>query len=319
MTTPVILVLEADPPPRLGRLAGRAVVRYADRRTLAGLLPGADVLLVWDFTSDAVREAWPGDGPRPRWVHTASAGVDRLLCPELAASPTVVTNARGVFELPIAEYVAGLVLAFAKDLPRTLELQRQHRWSHRETRGLAGTRAVVVGAGPVGREIMRLLDALGVQVALVGRTARRTIHGVEDLDRLAAGADWVIGAAPLTDATRGMFDSRFFGLLQPSAHFVNVGRGALTVEEDLAEALRRRWIAGAALDVFQEEPLGSRSPLWEVPRLLVSPHMSGDTAGWRDRLGAQFVSMYELWSAGEPLPNVVDIGRGYVPSTNIPD
>ncbi|MCY1651704.1 D-2-hydroxyacid dehydrogenase [Streptomyces sp. NPDC053741] len=319
MTTPVILVLEADPPPRLGRLAGRAVVRYADRRTLAGLLPGADVLLVWDFTSDAVREAWPGDGPRPRWVHTASAGVDRLLCPELAASPTVVTNARGVFELPIAEYVAGLVLAFAKDLPRTLELQRQHRWSHRETRGLAGTRAVVVGAGPVGREIMRLLDALGVQVALVGRTARRTIHGVEDLDRLAAGADWVIGAAPLTDATRGMFDSRFFGLLQPSAHFVNVGRGALTVEEDLAEALRRRWIAGAALDVFQEEPLGSRSPLWEVPRLLVSPHMSGDTAGWRDRLGEQFVSMYELWSAGEPLPNVVDIGRGYVPSTDIPD
>jgi len=319
MTTPVILVLEADPPPRLGRLAGRAVVRYADRRTLAGLLPGADVLLVWDFTSDAVREAWPGDGPRPRWVHTASAGVDRLLCPELAASPTVVTNARGVFELPIAEYVAGLVLAFAKDLPRTLELQRQHRWSHRETRGLAGTRAVVVGAGPVGREIMRLLDALGVQVALVGRTARRTIHGVEDLDRLAAGADWVIGAAPLTDATRGMFDSRFFGLLQPSAHFVNVGRGALTVEEDLAEALRRRWIAGAALDVFQEEPLGSRSPLWEVPRLLVSPHMSGDTAGWRDRLGAQFVSMYELWSAGEPLPNVVDIRRGYVPSTDIPD
>lgn len=319
MTTPVILVLETDPPPRLGRLAGRAVVRYADRRTLAVLLPGADVLLVWDFTSDAVREAWPGDGPRPRWVHTASAGVDRLLCPELAASPTVVTNARGVFELPIAEYVAGLVLAFAKDLPRTLELQRQHRWSHRETRGLAGTRAVVVGAGPVGREIMRLLDALGVQVALVGRTARRTIHGVEDLDRLAAGADWVIGAAPLTDATRGMFDSRFFGLLQPSAHFVNVGRGALTVEEDLAEALRRRWIAGAALDVFQEEPLGSRSPLWEVPRLLVSPHMSGDTAGWRDRLGEQFVSMYERWSAGEPLPNVVDIGRGYVPSTDIPD
>ncbi|MGV9575226.1 D-2-hydroxyacid dehydrogenase [Streptomyces sp. NPDC003509] len=319
MTTPVILVLETDPPPRLGRLAGRAVVRYADRRTLAALLPGADVLLVWDFTSDAVREAWPGDGPRPRWVHTASAGVDRLVCPELAASPTVVTNARGVFELPIAEYVAGLVLAFAKDLPRTLELQRQHRWSHRETRGLAGTRAVVVGAGPVGREIMRLLDALGVQVALVGRTARRTIHGVEDLDRLAAGADWVIGAAPLTDATRGMFDSRFFGLLQPSAHFVNVGRGALTVEEDLAEALRRRWIAGAALDVFQEEPLGSRSPLWEVPRLLVSPHMSGDTAGWRDRLGEQFVSMYERWSAGEPLPNVVDIGRGYVPSTDIPD
>ncbi|MEU0129247.1 MULTISPECIES: D-2-hydroxyacid dehydrogenase [unclassified Streptomyces] len=317
MTTPLILVLDTDPPPRLGRLTGRARVRHADERTLAGLLPEADVLLVWDFTSDAVREAWPGDGPRPGWVHTASAGVDRLLCPELAASPTVVTNARGVFELPIAEYVAGLVLAFAKDLPGTLALQREHRWHHRETRALTGSRAVVVGAGPVGREIMRLLHGLGVRVALVGRTARRTIHGVEDLDRLAAGADWVISAAPLTEATRGMFDARFFGLLQPSAHFVNVGRGALTVEDDLAEALRRRWIAGAALDVFQEEPLGPSSPLWEVPGLVVSPHMSGDTAGWRDRLGEQFVSMYEQWAAGEPLPNVVDVRRGYVPSPDI--
>ncbi|MFF4246828.1 D-2-hydroxyacid dehydrogenase [Streptomyces sp. NPDC001822] len=318
MNTPVILVLEADPPPRLGRLTGRARVRYADARTLAAQLPEADVLLVWDFTSDAVREAWPGDGPRPGWVHTASAGVDRLLCPELAASSTVVTNARGVFELPIAEYVAGLVLAFAKDLPGTLALQREHRWRHRETRRLAGSRAVVVGAGPVGREIMRLLHGLGVRVALVGRTARRSIHGAEDLDRLAAGADWVISAAPLTDATRGMFDARFFGLLQPSAHFVNVGRGQLTVEDDLAEALRRRWIAGAALDVFQEEPLDPTSPLWDVPGLLVSPHMSGDTAGWRDRLGEQFVSMYERWASGDPLPNVVDIRRGYVPSPDIP-
>ncbi|MFE2018513.1 D-2-hydroxyacid dehydrogenase [Streptomyces sp. NPDC059499] len=318
MPQPLILVLDAAPAPRLGRLTGQARIRYADGRSLARQLPDADVLLVWDFTSDAVREAWPGAGPRPRWVHTASAGVDRLLCPELAASPTVVTNARGVFELPIAEYVAGLVLAFAKDLPRTLDLQRAREWRHRETRRLAGSRAVVVGAGPVGREIMRLLHGLGVQVALVGRTARRTIHGVEDLDRLAAGADWVICAAPLTASTHGMFDARFFGLLQPSARFVNVGRGPLVVEEDLAEALRRRWIAGAALDVFQEEPLDRESPLWDVPELIVSPHMSGDTAGWRDRLAEQFVSMYERWAAGEPLPNIVDIQRGYVPSEDIP-
>lgn len=94
-----------------------------------------------------------------------------------------------------------------------------------------------------------------------------------------------------------MFDARFFGLLQPSAHFVNVGRGPLTVEQDLADALRSHWIAGAALDVFQEEPLGPSSPLWDVPGLLVSPHMSGDTAGWRDRLGEQFVAMYEGWAA----------------------
>ncbi|MFJ2500726.1 MULTISPECIES: D-2-hydroxyacid dehydrogenase [unclassified Streptomyces] len=313
MSVPTLLVLDTDPSPRLGRLTGRARIRYTDAAGLAARLPTADVLLVWDFASDAVRAAWPGDGPRPAWVHTASAGVDRLLCPELTASGTVVTNARGIFERPIAEYVTGLVLAFAKDLPGTLELQRRRQWRHRETTRLAGSRAVVVGAGPIGREITRLLIALGVQVALVGRTARRTIHGAEDLDRLTALADWVICAAPLTESTRAMFDARFFGLMQPSARFINVGRGPMVVEDDLAEALRRRWIAGAALDVFEREPLGPESPLWDVPDLIVSPHMSGDTAGWRDRLSEQFVAMYELWASGEPLPNVVDKQRGYVP------
>ncbi|MFE6700693.1 D-2-hydroxyacid dehydrogenase [Streptomyces sp. NPDC057718] len=317
MPDPVLLVLDAEPSPRLGRLTGRVDVRYADAATLAERLPAADVLLVWDFASDAVRDAWPGPGRRPRWVHTASAGVDRLLCPELAASDTVLTNARGIFERPIAEYVAGLVLAMAKDLPGTLALQRERRWHHREGQRVAGSRAVVVGAGPIGREITRLLHGLGVTVALVGRTARRTIHGAADLDRLAARADWVIGAAPLTDATRGMFDSRFFGLLQPSARFINVGRGASVVQADLVDALNRRWLAGAALDVFEDEPLGPDSPLWDVPGLLVSPHLSGDTVGWRDRLSEQFVALYERWARGEPLPNVVDKERGYVPSADL--
>ncbi|WP_454353438.1 D-2-hydroxyacid dehydrogenase [Streptomyces calvus] len=313
MTLPTLLVLDADPPPRLGRLTGRVRVEHADASTLAGRLPSADVLLVWDFTSHAVREAWPGEGPRPRWVHTASAGVDHLLCPELAASDTVVTNARGVFDQPIAEYVAALVLAFAKDLPRTLELQRERTWRHRESRRLAGTRACVVGSGPIGRAIARTLDALGVTTALVGRAARDGVHGPEDLDRLLARADWVVAAAPLTDGTRGMFDARRFAVMQPSAYFVNVGRGQLVVEEALVRALRERVIAGAALDVFASEPLPGDSPLWEVPGLVVSPHMSGDTVGWRDELGAQFVELFELWEAGRPLVNVVDKQRGYVP------
>ncbi|EFE69305.1 D-2-hydroxyacid dehydrogenase [Streptomyces viridosporus] len=313
MTTPTLLVLGADPLPRLGRLTGRVRIEHADASTLAERLPHADVLLVWDFTSHAVREAWPGEGPRPRWVHTASAGVDHLLGPELAASDTVVTNARGVFDRPIAEYVAALVLAFAKDLPRTLEFQRERTWRHRETRRVAGTRAVVVGSGPIGRAIAGTLTALGVTTALVGRAPRAGVHGPDDLDRLIAGADWVIAAAPLTDRTRGMFDARRFGVMQPSAHFVNVGRGQLVVEEALAEALRRRWIAGAALDVFASEPLTPDDPLWRVPGLVVSPHMSGDTVGWRDELAAQFVELYELWAAGRPLVNVVDKRRGYVP------
>ncbi|MBC7272818.1 MAG: D-2-hydroxyacid dehydrogenase [Streptomyces sp.] len=313
MTMPTLLVLDADPLPRLGRLTGRVRVEHTDETGLAGRLPSADVLLVWDFTSRAVREAWPGEGPRPRWVHTASAGVDHLLCPELAASDTVVTNARGVFDQPIAEYVAALVLAMAKDLPRTWELQRERTWLHREGQKVAGTRAVVVGSGPIGRAITATLKALGVTTALVGRAARTGVHGPQDLDRLLARADWVIAAAPLTERTRGMFDARRFGMMQPSARFVNVGRGQLVVAEALAEALAKRWIAGAALDVFEREPLPPDSPLWDVPGLIVSPHMSGDTVGWRDELGAQFIEMFERWASGRPLPNVVDKERGYVP------
>ncbi|WP_406126501.1 D-2-hydroxyacid dehydrogenase [Streptomyces canus] len=313
MSVPTLLVLDADPPPRLGSLTGRARILHTDGAGLAERLPVADVLLVWDFTLTAVRDAWPGEGPRPRWVHTASAGVDHLMCPELAVSDTVVTNARGVFDQPIAEYVAALVLTMAKDLPRTLELQREGVWRHRESQRVTGTRACVVGSGPIGRAIVSTLKALGITTALVGRRSRTGIHGPDDLDRLMARADWVIAAAPLTADTHGMFDARRFGMMQPSARFINIGRGQLVVEDALVEAVSKRWIAGAALDVFDTEPLPPDSPLWQVPGLIVSPHMSGDTVGWRDELGTQFLQLYDRWEAGRSLPNVVDKQRGYVP------
>lgn len=312
-SAPHLLVLDDRPRPRLGRLTGRVTVEYVDGARLGARLPHADALLVWDFLSDAVRESWPAEGPVPRWVHTASAGVDRLLGPRLRSCDTVVTNARGVFDQPIAEYVAALLLARAKDLPGTLAAQERRAWHHRETRRLAGSRACVVGGGPIGRAIVGVLKALGVTATLVGRTARPGVHGPEDLDRLLSRADWVVCAAPLTEETRGMFGRRRFDLMQPSAYFVNIGRGALVDEDALLRALADRWIAGAALDVFQHEPLPADSPLWSAPELLVSPHMSGDVLGWRDQLAGQFVDLYEAWAAGKPLWNVVDKERGYVP------
>ncbi|MGW2691270.1 D-2-hydroxyacid dehydrogenase [Streptomyces sp. NPDC001296] len=310
---PTLLVLDAEPLPRLGRLTGRARIEHADAATLAERLPGADVLLVWDFPTDAVREAWPGEGPRPRWLHTASTAVDHLMCPELTASDTVVTNARGIFEQPVAEYVAGLVLALAKDLPRTWDLQRDREWRPRAVTRIAGTRACVVGSGPVGRAIARTLKSLDVTTSIVGRVPLTGIHGPADLDRMLARADWVIAAAPLTDRTFGMFDTRRFGVMQPSARFINVGHGALVDEEALVAALSKRWIAGAALDVLRQEPLPADSPLWRVPGLLLSPRMSGNTVGLHDELGRQFVELYTRWEARKPLLNVVDKRRGYVP------
>ncbi|MEF3113218.1 D-2-hydroxyacid dehydrogenase [Streptomyces chrestomyceticus] len=321
MSESTVLVLGSDPPPKLDRLSGRARLVYADDTTFADRLPHADVVLAWDFTSDAVRDAWPGGGPRPVWVHTASAGVDRLMCPELAADTTLVTNARGVFEQPIAEYVAGLVIAMAKDFYGSWELQRQRRWRHRETLRVAGSRAVVVGSGPIGRAIGRTLLALGVRVDLVGRRERTEdpdfgrVHAGGTLDGLLGTADWVVCAAPLTEETRGMFDRAAFGRMRQRARFINVARGALVVEEDLVAALREWRIAAAALDVFEHEPLTSDSVLWDVPHLIVSPHMSGDTLGWRDALAEQFADNFDRWAAGEPLTNVVDKRLGYVPGS----
>jgi phosphoglycerate dehydrogenase-like enzyme len=319
MTEPRILVLDADPLPRLDPLAGRALVLHCDEKTLATRLPEADVLLVWDFLSDAVREAWPGPGRRPAWVHTASAGVDRLLFPELVESPAVITNARGVFDRPIAEYVAGLVLALAKDFFGSWELQRRRRWLHRETFKIHGSRAVVVGSGPIGRRVGATLRALGIEVSLVGRRAREDdpdfgrVHASESLPELLPEADWVVCVAPLTPATQGMFDAAAFARMKSSAHFINVGRGQHVVEDDLDAALREGRLAGAALDVFATEPLPAASPLWDAPGLLVSPHMSGDTFGWRDDLAEQFLDNFDRWVTGRPLFNVVDKRLGYVP------
>ncbi|MFG2398843.1 D-2-hydroxyacid dehydrogenase [Streptomyces lydicus] len=319
MNESTVLVLGSDPPPKLDRLAGRAQVIFTDETSLADRLPSADVLLAWDFTSDAIRGAWPLEGPRPRWVHTASAGVDQLMCPALIADDTVVTNARGVFEQPIAEYVAGLILAMAKDFYGSWELQRQRRWQHRETRRLAGTRAVVVGSGPIGRAIGTTLLALGVKVDLVGRRERKDdpqfglVHASDALNGLLGQADWVVCAAPLTDATRGLFDKAAFARMPARARFINVGRGPMVVEADLIAALREWRIAAAVLDVFEQEPVPSDSALWDVPHLIVSPHMSGDTLGWRDALAEQFQDNFDRWAAGEPLLNVVDKRLGYVP------
>lgn len=313
MAEPTLLVLGSDPPPRLGRLTGRAPDHVRGRLLARRSTPSGRRFVGLGLHLRRDPAGLAGDGPRPGWVHTASAGVDRLLCPELINSETLVTNARGIFEEPIAEYVASLVLAMAKDLPGTLELQRQRRWRHREGLRVAGSHATVVGAGPIGRAVAGTLKALGVTVAVTGRTARPGIHGADQLDRLLTRSDWVICAAPLTESTRGMFDARRFGLMQPSARFINVGRGALVDEDALVDAVSKRWIAGAALDVFEAEPLDPQSRLWDVPGLIVSPHMSGDTVGWRDRLGEQFVGLYDIWASGKPLPHVVDKKRGYVP------
>lgn len=317
---PDVVVLVGDVEPRGMAEAERlARVRYVREPGLAEALPGADVLFMWDFLSDAVAAAWPPAGG-PGWVHIASAGVDPLMFPALVEGDAVVTNSRGVFDEPIAEYVLGLVLAFAKDLHTTVRLQDGRRWRHRETERITGARALVVGTGPIGRAIGRRLSAAGLAVSGAGRTARDAdpdlgvVHPMERLDEALGEADYVVLAAPLTAQTRGMIDAAALDRMRPSARLVNVGRGALVAEADLVKALRAGRIAGAALDVFEDEPLPPSSPLWDMPNVIVSPHMSGDAAGWRDELVRVFSDNLGRYTSGRPLRNVVDKRLGYVGS-----
>jgi len=319
---PIVAVLTAEDqplPPGLETLFELADVRHADNvMTLRGALTGAQVLMVTDFRTDALAEAWPYADDL-RWIHATSAGVDAILTPEVRGSDIPVTNARGIFDRTIAEYVAGTVALFAKDFPRSLELQRQHRWQHRDTERIAGQRMLVVGAGAIGREIAALSRCLGLEVdgmASSDRSGDRhfgAIHASGRLREVVGEYDFVVIAAPLTPGTRGLFDNSAFAAMKPTARLINIGRGPIVITEDLVQALEDGAIAGAALDVFEEEPLPDDHPLWDAPNTILTAHMAGDFIGWEAALSEQFIANFRRWLDGEPLFNVVDKDRGYVP------
>ena len=309
-----------EPPPGVATIAEAVDLAYgASTEELREVLPGSDVLFAWRPRRGLLEDAWDRAGDL-RWIQSASAGVDGLLFPGLVESHVVLTNARGVFDDAIAEWVVGVIALFAKDVLGVLERQRRGEWSHRETERLAGRNVLVVGVGPIGRAVARSCGSLGMRVRGVGRTARpgdeafEAILGLDELADALPWADFVVDALPATSETRHAFGAEAFAAMNPRARFVNFGRGSTVDEQALAEALRQEWIAGAALDVFEEEPLPAESPLWSMPNVIVSPHMSGDFAGWRETVVERFVENLERYLTGRPLLGVVDKRRGYVPS-----
>ena len=319
-TTVVIQGVEsAGEVPGIEALADEASFRCANGLdALRDALPGAEVLLGWNFAADDVTRAFDR-ADRLRWIQWGGAGVDAALFPALVESGVTLTNVRGVFDQAMAEYTLGMILAFAKDFRRTDALQRERTWSHRLTEPVAGTRALVVGAGSIGRAIARTLRGAGIEVEGVGRSARAgdpdfgRVHGNEDLDRRLGSADWVVLITPLTERTRGMFNAARFAAMKPTARFFNLGRGALVDEPAMIEALGNGVIAGAGLDVFAEEPLPATSPLWAMENVIVSPHMSGDFHGHETAMAEVFIENFRRYRAGEPLMNVVDKRLGFVP------
>ncbi|GMQ55359.1 D-2-hydroxyacid dehydrogenase [Halopseudomonas aestusnigri] len=315
MTRVLVLVAPGEAPlPGLDDLPTTVELRTVSSESdLRRHLPQTDVLVVTDFRTDLLERCWP-DEHRIRWVHATSAGVDALMFPALWDSDVLLTNARGVFDLGIAEYVLGAVLMHAKDSLGNLALQRQQRWQHRETALVARQRALVIGAGSIGSEVARLLSALDIEVIGIARTARSAEHfsrvlASEQLDGALPEADIVVITAPLTDATRGLINRDRLARMRSNALLVNVGRGAIVVTDDLVAALQTGQLGGAVLDVVDPEPLPEGHPLWDLPNVMLSAHMAGDFIGWRRALGEQFMANLQRWLADEPLLNIVNRGK----------
>lgn len=319
---PIVTVLVGDRPVvGLERVAALADIRETDAAGLPEALDGADVLYLWDFFSGALEPAWQHAGSL-KWLHVAAAGVDKLLFPGLVNSEVTVTNAHGVFDRPMAEYVLGAMLFAAKGFGHTRDQQRQKLWDRRTTRNIAGSRVLVVGTGSIGRCAARLLTAAGADVDGAGRNARTndpdfgTVHPSSDLATIVGGYDYLVLIAPLTPQTNGMVSAAVLDAMAPTSVLINVGRGRLVDEAALVRVLDDGGIAGAVLDTFAVEPLPPSSPLWEMGQVLISPHMASDADSWLDDLARQFERNFLTWQSGKALPHQVDKELGYVPTSS---
>ena len=257
--------------------------------------------------------------PNLKWIQLTSAGADRLLNSGFIEGGVTVTTVSGLHATPIGEFVLAAILMFAKGAPQTMRAQLKREWTRFAPRELSGKTVGVVGLGHIGAEVGRLAKAFGCRVIATKRSATEEHRGLyadeimpaSELHRLLGESDFVVLSMPLTPETRGMIGEAELRAMKPSAVLVNIARGPVTVEADLIRALREGWIAGAALDVFDKEPLPADSPLWDMENVILTPHISGGTEIYNQRAVTIFADNLRRYLAGEPLQNVVDPARGY--------
>lgn len=326
MPKPNVLVIC---PPDLYALRSLDPIREAanifvsnDEKALEEHAGEAEIILSSGLTGKAVslREIWR-HARKVQWVHSLSAGVDNLLFPELVESKVPVTNARGVFKRPLAEFAVLGMLYFYKRVRRLIESQRSHKWDSFLVDGLEGKVMGIVGYGEIGRECALLAKPLGVKIHATRRNVEKSaddpvldrVYRVEQMDEMLREIDVLLAAAPLTPQTKHMIGERQFQAMKPSAIVINVGRGPVIDETALIAALQEGRIAGAALDVFEREPLPEESPLWDMENVLISPHCTDRTSDpdWLDLAVQLFVENFRRYQDGRELLNVVDKKAGY--------
>jgi glyoxylate/hydroxypyruvate reductase len=276
----------------------------------------ADVSFDFDWQAPAEIER---NCPRLRWVQGTSAGIGGFLeRTGLVRTSLVFTTASGVHGTPLAEFTLLGLLHFAKGMPELASWKEQRLWQRHAGRQVAGSRALLVGLGGVGKAVAGLLSAAGVEVTGAGRTEHeRDVPGVasfipvEQIGRVLPDVDALVLACPLTDQTRHLIGERELALMRPGAVVVNISRGQVIDEDALVAALSDGHLGGACLDVFATEPLPAASPLWGMANVIISPHSAATVAAENGLLTDLFTDNLQRWLAGLPLRNVFDRATGY--------
>jgi phosphoglycerate dehydrogenase-like enzyme len=282
------------------------------------LAPEAQVIFNWSGSRSLVQQVWKM-APKVRWVHSRAAGLDGLLFPELVESPAALTNGRGVFSESLGEFVIASALFFAKDFRRMIRNQAAGVWAPFDVEEVRGRVIGIVGYGDIGRACARRAQAMGMKVLALRRRPElsqqdplvtRTYPFASLLDMLPE-CDYVVAAAPLTPETRHLIGDEALSAMKKTAVVMNVGRGPVIDEAALVRALQTGRIRGAALDVFETEPLPASSPLYKLENVLLSPHCADHTADWLEQAMQFFLDNFRRYAAGEPLLNIVDKKAGY--------
>jgi phosphoglycerate dehydrogenase-like enzyme len=302
-----------------------------DHARLDRLLREADILYTYRIPRDLDQI------PRVRWIQLATAGADRLGDHPIWTRDGIrITTTSGIHATPIAEYVLGSMMAFARQTPRLWESQQRGewakwKWAQTHTRELRGATIGIVGYGSIGREVARLAHAFGMRVLAMKRdvaamqdsgygepgvgdpdgTLPEGVYGYDQLHTMLPLCDYVVLTLPLTPATSGMFDAGALRIMRPNAYLVNIARGEIVVEADLARALKEGWIAGAGLDAFTEEPLPAESELWQLDNVILTPHISAATPVYNERACTLFAENLHRYLRDESLWNIVDPALGY--------
>jgi phosphoglycerate dehydrogenase-like enzyme len=311
----------------LARFEGRVALTFAagegvaDGADFARALAGADIAVTAALSDDELARA-----PRLSWLSSVAAGLDEIITPALLARGIAITNASGVHGPNIAEHVMAMMLMFTRGMPRLFRAQLAHRWerdlkSRSDGPGeLTGKTLLIVGLGRIGEAIALRARPFGVRIVGLKRDPSNRhddgvtvdeLLGLDALDDVLPRADHVCVTVPLTRETHRLIDVRRIARLRAGAYLYNISRGAVIDEPALVDALRAGKLAGAGLDVFEEEPLPATSPLWEMENVILTPHVSGMTPLYYQRTAALFAENLDRFLSGQPLANRFDPARGY--------